>query len=178
VKQSLLHGNPSFLFPFTGFLQMDMKTFTLTDSSSFQSFFISVSYYTANVFNHQLSTASKKQFVYLDRLPVSGKEDQVLQNAVPRILKRPFLLKTAGIHGIMIINLCQPVSGRGGYFMNSEAKTADDFRVVTARIVRPNHLNGANRLFGGILMQWIDEVAGIVVKRHQIQRKKDKLDGI
>ena len=62
--------------------------------------------------------------------------------------------------------------------MNSEAKTADDFRVVTVRIVRPNHLNGANRLFGGILMQWIDEVAGIVVKRHQIQRKKDKLDGI
>ena len=36
----------------------------------------------------------------------------------------------------------------------------------TGHIVRPNHLNGANRLFGGILMQWIDEVAGIVAKRH------------
>jgi acyl-CoA hydrolase len=36
----------------------------------------------------------------------------------------------------------------------------------TVHIVRPNHLNGANRLFGGILMQWIDEVAGIVAKRH------------
>jgi acyl-CoA hydrolase len=32
--------------------------------------------------------------------------------------------------------------------------------------VRPNHLNAANRLFGGVLMQWIDEVAGIVAKRH------------
>ncbi len=50
--------------------------------------------------------------------------------------------------------------------MNIEAKTVDDSRVETVRIVRPNHLNGANRLFGGILMQWIDEVAGIVAKRH------------
>ena len=50
--------------------------------------------------------------------------------------------------------------------MNVEAKTVDDSRVETVHIVRPNHLNGANRLFGGILMQWIDEVAGIVAKRH------------
>ena len=50
--------------------------------------------------------------------------------------------------------------------MNVEAKTVDDSRVETAHIVRPGHLNGANRLFGGILMQWIDEVAGIVAKRH------------
>ena len=28
------------------------------------------------------------------------------------------------------------------------------------------HLNGAGRLFGGILMQWIDETAGIVARRH------------
>ena len=45
-------------------------------------------------------------------------------------------------------------------------KTVDDSRVETVHVVRPNHLNGANRLFGGILMQWIDEVAGIVAKRH------------
>ena len=50
--------------------------------------------------------------------------------------------------------------------MNIEAKTVDDSRVETVHIVRPNHLNGANRLFGGFLMQWIDEVAGIVAKRH------------
>ena len=48
--------------------------------------------------------------------------------------------------------------------MNIEAKTVDASRVETVHIVRPNHLNGANRLFGGILMQWIDEVAGIVAK--------------
>ena len=50
--------------------------------------------------------------------------------------------------------------------MQEQMKTVDDSRVETVHIVRPNHLNGANRLFGGILMQWIDEVAGIVAKRH------------
>ena len=50
--------------------------------------------------------------------------------------------------------------------MYPEAKTVDDSRVETVHIIRPTHLNGANRLFGGILMQWIDEVAGIVAKRH------------
>ena len=45
-------------------------------------------------------------------------------------------------------------------------KTVDDSRVETVYLVRPTHLNGANRLFGGILMQWIDEAAGIVAKRH------------
>ena len=49
---------------------------------------------------------------------------------------------------------------------NDIYKKVSDSIVETVRIVRPNHLNGANRLFGGILMQWIDEVAGIVAKRH------------
>ena len=53
--------------------------------------------------------------------------------------------------------------------MNVAAKTVDDSRTETVHIVRPNHLNGANRLFGGILMQWIDEVAGIVAKRHSMR---------
>ena len=47
-----------------------------------------------------------------------------------------------------------------------DKKRVSDSVVETVHIVRPNHLNGANRLFGGILMQWIDEVAGIVAKRH------------
>ena len=51
--------------------------------------------------------------------------------------------------------------------MNIEAKRVADSMAETVHIVRPNHLNGANRLFGGILMQWIDEVAGIVAKRRQ-----------
>ncbi len=50
--------------------------------------------------------------------------------------------------------------------MNIEAKRVADSMAETVHVVRPNHLNGANRLFGGILMQWIDEVAGIVAKRH------------
>ena len=52
--------------------------------------------------------------------------------------------------------------------MRMEGKTVAESRVETVHIVRPNHLNGANRLFGGILMQWIDEVAGIVAKRHSM----------
>ena len=52
--------------------------------------------------------------------------------------------------------------------MHMVSKTVDDSRVETVHIVRPNHLNGANRLFGGILMQWIDEVAGIVAQRHSM----------
>ena len=38
--------------------------------------------------------------------------------------------------------------------------------VETVHIVRPNHMNAAGRLFGGMLMQWLDEVAGMVAKRH------------
>ena len=50
--------------------------------------------------------------------------------------------------------------------MNIEAKTVSESVVETVHIVQPGHLNGAHRLFGGILMQWIDEVAAIVAKRH------------
>ena len=46
------------------------------------------------------------------------------------------------------------------------SKTVAESAVETVHIVRPNHLNGANRLFGGIMMQWMDEVAGVVAKRH------------
>ena len=52
--------------------------------------------------------------------------------------------------------------------MELNAKRVEDSMVETVHIVRPNHLNGANRLFGGILMQWIDEVAGVVAKRHSM----------
>ncbi|MEG1505235.1 MAG: acyl-CoA thioesterase [Lachnospiraceae bacterium] len=45
-------------------------------------------------------------------------------------------------------------------------RTVEESIVETVHMVRPNHLNGAGRLFGGILMQWIDEAAGLVAKRH------------
>lgn len=47
-----------------------------------------------------------------------------------------------------------------------EKRRVSDSRVETMHLIRPNHLNSAGRLFGGILMQWIDEVAGLVAKRH------------
>lgn len=53
--------------------------------------------------------------------------------------------------------------------MNEREKRVQDSLVETVHLVRPNHLNGANRLFGGILMQWIDEVAGIAAKRHAMR---------
>lgn len=47
-----------------------------------------------------------------------------------------------------------------------EERTVRESMVETVHIVRPNHLNGSGRLFGGILMQWIDEAAALVAKRH------------
>lgn len=47
-----------------------------------------------------------------------------------------------------------------------EERRSADSRVETVHMVRPNHLNAAGRLFGGILMQWLDDVAGLVAKRH------------
>lgn len=38
--------------------------------------------------------------------------------------------------------------------------------VETVHIIRPIDLNDSGRLFGGVLMQWIDEVAALVAKRH------------
>ena len=64
--------------------------------------------------------------------------------------------------------------GKGKRVMNienrqkseKEKRKAEGSVVETVHIVRPNHLNGAERLFGGILMQWIDEVAALAAKRH------------
>lgn len=50
--------------------------------------------------------------------------------------------------------------------MNELSKRVSDSVVETVHIVRPTYLNGAGRLFGGMLLQWIDETAGLVAKRH------------
>lgn len=47
-----------------------------------------------------------------------------------------------------------------------EAKRVQDSFSEQLHIVRPTHINGYGRLFGGVLMQWIDEMAGIVARRH------------
>ena len=49
---------------------------------------------------------------------------------------------------------------------NVTYKRVEESKTETAHLIRPNHLNGAGRLFGGTLMQWIDEVAAVVAKRH------------
>ena len=43
-------------------------------------------------------------------------------------------------------------------------KKVSESRIEQVYQVRPEHLNGAGRLFGGRLMEWIDELAGLVVK--------------
>ncbi len=50
--------------------------------------------------------------------------------------------------------------------MDRAKRKVSDSMVEQVFQVRPGHLNGANRLFGGQLMAWIDEVAGLVAVRH------------
>lgn len=50
--------------------------------------------------------------------------------------------------------------------MKAESRKVSESIVETVHMVRPNHLNAAGRLFGGMLMQWMDEIAGLVAKRH------------
>lgn len=45
-------------------------------------------------------------------------------------------------------------------------KHVEDSRTENTYLIMPKHINGYGRLFGGILLQWIDEVAGIVAHRH------------
>lgn len=50
--------------------------------------------------------------------------------------------------------------------METPAKRVDDSRAEQVHILMPGDSNGSYRLFGGILMQWIDVVAGVVARRH------------
>mgnify|MGYP002552658916 FL=1 len=45
-------------------------------------------------------------------------------------------------------------------------KHVADSAVIQTQIVLSSHINGAGRLFGGQLMEWIDIVAGVVARRH------------
>lgn len=50
--------------------------------------------------------------------------------------------------------------------MERERKRVSDSMMEHIYQVRPEHLNAAERLFGGQLMEWIDEIAGLVGMRH------------
>ena len=45
-------------------------------------------------------------------------------------------------------------------------KTVEYSKTEQVHLIQPSHLNGGNRLFGGALLNWIDEVAAIVAMRH------------
>lgn len=46
------------------------------------------------------------------------------------------------------------------------SKHVSESTVVQTQIVLSSHINGAGRLFGGQLVEWIDVVAGVVARRH------------
>ena len=45
-------------------------------------------------------------------------------------------------------------------------KHVEDSKTEQFRLLKYEDINGANRLFGGKLMEWIDEIAGLVGMRH------------
>lgn len=45
-------------------------------------------------------------------------------------------------------------------------KSPDQSRAEQVHIIMKSDINGAGRLFGGRLMEWIDVVAGVVARRH------------
>jgi len=48
----------------------------------------------------------------------------------------------------------------------NNTRTIHDSKTEQVYIIRPQDTNSYNRLFGGILMQWMDEIAAIVARRH------------
>ena len=45
-------------------------------------------------------------------------------------------------------------------------KRVGSSRTIATRMLRHEDMNGADRLFGGRLMEWIDDAAGIAARRH------------
>ncbi len=50
--------------------------------------------------------------------------------------------------------------------MERKDKTVAESKVETFHIIMPENMNDSGRLFGGTMMSWIDEVAGLVGRRH------------
>ncbi len=47
------------------------------------------------------------------------------------------------------------------------SKTVDASKVESYHVIRPGHLNVTNRLYGGLLMSWMDELACVTDKKHE-----------
>ena len=54
-------------------------------------------------------------------------------------------------------------------------KTVEASMTEQVHLIMQQHLNGGGRLFGGALMQWLDEVAGVVAMRHAEKKKRKRL---
>ena len=50
--------------------------------------------------------------------------------------------------------------------MSRPSKTVHDSYTVQVQLLNQSHLNGYHRLFGGQLLMWMDEVAGVTARRH------------
>lgn len=50
--------------------------------------------------------------------------------------------------------------------VNLTPKHVCDSRTEQIQILMPEHINGAGRLFGGRLVEWIDVVAAVTARRH------------
>lgn len=59
-----------------------------------------------------------------------------------------------------------PMLTEGEFFVERRIKKIADSMIEHIYQVRPEYLNAAGRLFGGKLMEWIDEIAGLVGMRH------------
>jgi len=47
--------------------------------------------------------------------------------------------------------------------------TKNNFSIKSYKLVLPKHLNDNNTLFGGIAVQWIDEIAYITARQYTLQ---------
>ena len=50
--------------------------------------------------------------------------------------------------------------------MSTQRKKISHSKTEQVHILMPQDINGSGRLFGGVLMQWIDVVAAVVARRH------------
>lgn len=67
---------------------------------------------------------------------------------------------------IKSVRMTDKKMGMGIYMNEIKEKSVEVSRTEVSHLLCNRDMNGAGRLFGGQLLMWIDEVAGIVAKRH------------
>lgn len=64
------------------------------------------------------------------------------------------------------MEIMENISGITSNDHTDTKKRVRDSETEQVYVIRSQHINPQGRLFGGFLMQWIDEMAGIVSRRH------------